>query len=89
MSSKYRRLYALLGLVVLWGVYRGLQHFGMTHPNREHAMIEPLRDMQTFCIGRFLIDLPRERRLSQQKVADWASDSVPSIPFHAPNLRVG
>jgi hypothetical protein len=39
--------------LVLFNLYR--VHF----PNREHAMIPPLQDMQTFCVGRYQIDLPR------------------------------
>lgn len=60
MTVRYHRaLHVVLGLFVLWLAYQGVHYFRITHPNRNHAMTESLKEMQTFCVGRFLIDLPK------------------------------
>lgn len=56
--TKRHFLKAGLFLLALWLVYQALHYYRVTHPNRNHAMIESLRNMQPFCVGRFLIDLP-------------------------------
>lgn len=60
MTKRYRRAFQIgLAALALWLVYQGAHYYRITHPNRNHAMTESLKEMQTFCVGRFLIDLPK------------------------------
>lgn len=56
--TKRHFLKAVLFFLSLWLVYQVLHYYRITHPNRNHAMIKSLRNMQPFCVGRFLINLP-------------------------------
>ncbi len=59
-TSVKRTLYGLaLVAVAIWGASKG---FGLcqTHfPDRNHPATPALHDMQTVCVGNYLIDLPR------------------------------
>lgn len=49
---------ALIALAV-WGVVKAVGYYQVHSPNRNHPMISELQDMQTYCVGNYLIDLPR------------------------------
>lgn len=50
--------WAVAGVLVLWAGNQAINFYHIKFPDRTHTMIEPLKNMQTFCVGRFLIDLP-------------------------------
>ncbi len=54
----------IVGALALWAVSQAFYFYRITFPDRTHIMIEPLKNMQTFCVGRFLIDLPRGTTIS-------------------------
>lgn len=60
MTDTRRIIYrlALLALA-LWGASRLFGLYQIHFPNRNHPMIPALQDMQTYCVGNYLIDLPR------------------------------
>jgi len=45
--------------LIAWVTLSLFNSYRVHFPNREHSMISPLNDMQTFCVGRYQIDLPR------------------------------
>jgi hypothetical protein len=60
MTDKKRRAYRLLlALLLLWGAHQLFTLYQIHFPNRSHPMIPLLQDLQTFCVGNYLIDLPR------------------------------
>jgi len=61
IENAFLRRTAKVALAVFIGwVTLGIFNLYRVHfPNREHAMISPLQDMRTFCVGRYQIDLPR------------------------------
>lgn len=60
MTNVKRTAY-LLALVALaiWAASKAFGLYQVHFPNRNHTMIPELQDMQTFCVGNYLIDLPR------------------------------
>ncbi|MDR2925213.1 MAG: hypothetical protein LBU76_04595 [Azoarcus sp.] len=60
MTDKKRVAKCLLAaLLALWGAGKLFGLYQIHFPNRSHPMIPLLQDMQTFCVGSYLIDLPR------------------------------
>ncbi len=56
--------WAVIGALVLWAGSQAFHFYRVTVPDRTHTMIDAVEDMQTFCIGRFLIDLPRGTKIT-------------------------
>ncbi len=56
--------WAVIGALVVWAASQAIHFYHITFPNRTHTMIDALEDMQTFCVGRFLIDLPRGTKIT-------------------------
>ncbi|BBN87885.1 T6SS immunity protein Tli4 family protein [Azospira sp. I09] len=60
MTPSLRRVaWAGLFLFIAWAIFKSYALFRIHFPIRDHAMIPPLQEMQTFCVGRYLIDLPK------------------------------
>lgn len=60
MKDRKRLAYRLiLALLMLWGFGKAFELYQIYFPNRNHPMIPLLQNMQTFCVGNYLIDLPR------------------------------
>lgn len=60
MTPSLRRVaWAGLFLFIAWAVFKSYAFYRVHFPIRDHAMISPLQEMQTFCVGRYLIDLPK------------------------------
>lgn len=75
MTARYRRaLHIGLAVLAVWLAYQGLQYFRITHPNRNHAMTESLKETQSFCVGRFLIDLPKGTTILKTNGSGGAAD---------------
>jgi hypothetical protein len=54
-----RAVQAGLFLFIAWAVFKFYAFYRVHFPIRDHAMISSLQEMQTFCVGRYLIDLPK------------------------------
>jgi hypothetical protein len=60
MTDKKRLAWRLfLTVLLLWGVGKVFNLYQIHFPNRNHPMTPLLQDMQTFCVGNYLVDLPR------------------------------
>jgi len=60
MTDKKRLIWRLLlALLLFWSIGKLFNLYQIHFPNRNHPMIPLLQDMQTFCVGNYLIDLPR------------------------------
>ena len=60
MTPSLRRVaWAGLFLFIAWAIFKSYALFRIHFPIRDHAMIPPFQEMQTFCVGRYLIDLPK------------------------------
>lgn len=47
-----------LVVIAIWVASKAFGLYQVHFPNRNHPMIPELQDMQTFCVGNYLIDLP-------------------------------
>lgn len=60
MNDIMRIAYRLsLVVIAIWVASKAFGLYQVHFPNRNHPMIPELQDMQTFCVGNYLIDLPR------------------------------
>ena len=75
MTSTPRRLLTVCLLAAaLWLLWQGAQFFQRIFPDRSHAMIPALEQLQTFCVGRLLIDLPKGTTVSSASGFGGAAD---------------
>lgn len=64
MTNYRRRLWRLVLIVLaLFASIYAWRYYRIHFPDRNHPMISLLQDMQTYCVGRYQIDLPRGTRL--------------------------
>lgn len=81
MTPFLRRVaWAGLFLFVAWAVFKSYALYRIHFPTRDHAMISPLQEMQTFCVGRYLIDLPKGSVLFR---AESSAGSDADVDFFA------
>lgn len=81
-----QRAFPIILVVILgWAAFTVFGLYRVYLPNRNHAMIPVLQDMQTFCVGRYLIDLPRGSTLSKAE-ASVGSSSVDFLTNHPISL---
>jgi hypothetical protein len=83
MSNRYRRLLSGgLGLVAIFIGYEGFQRFRVDYPDRTHAMNELHFEAQTFCVGRFLVDLPKGSKIVSARGSGGPADYVSEYPVN-------
>jgi hypothetical protein len=78
--SLRRAAWAGLLLFIAWAVFKSYAFYRVHFPIRDHAMISPLQEMQTFCVGRYLIDLPKGSVLFR---AESSAGSDADVDFFA------
>lgn len=79
MTDKKRLArWLLLAPLLLWSADKLFNLYQIHFPNRNHPMSPLVQDMQTFCVGNYLIDLPRgslpirlETRIKKERKAEF------------------
>jgi hypothetical protein len=67
-------LLSLIGLAVPWGYGQ----YQISHPNREHVMTELTQTTHPYCVGRFLVNIPKQAKPGpiSQRIMDMGEIEV-------------